>query len=226
MNSPSIANQATRLAALRRQTDHSQDAVGAKVGKSGKTISLYERDPSIRIKMSVLQKLADLYRTTPSYIESGITNDIEPFNPMPPRVLVTDHHANEKILLVPEKAAAGYRASFSDQEYLGTLPTYSLPGYEHGTYRMFTVSGESMEPTLASGDIVIGEHVESPGDIKDRNIYVLVTTDGICVKRVLNAVAKLQALIIESDNPAYERDMIPVAEVLELWEFKGVIKRA
>lgn len=214
------STQATRLAEMRRQSGLTQVEVADAVGVSGARISTYEKDDSVRIKMPVLKKLAHLYNTTTDFIEKGSRTAQEPFNPMPPRILVSANSVDDRILLVPEKAEAGYRKNFSDDEYLGTLPLYSLPGFENGNYRMFTVSGNSMTPSFQPGDILICEHVEKAADIKDREVYVLVTTDGICVKRVTNLASSRMALLIESDNTEYRPDFVPVGEILELWKYR------
>jgi len=174
----------------------------------------------MQIKMPVLKKLAELYHTSPEYIESGVRTGKESFNSMPTRIVVTNNQQKAQTLLVPHKAEAGYRKQFSDEEYLGTLPTYSLPGFEHGNYRMFEVAGNSMEPTFEAGDIVICEYVERAEEIVDGTVYVIVTVEGICLKRVTNAVAKRGYLIIESDNPNYKPDLIMPSEVLEMWSYR------
>lgn len=214
------STQATRLAELRRQSGLTQVEVGEAVGVSDARISTYEKDDSVRIKMPVLKKLAHLYNTTVEFIEKGARGAQESFNPMPPRILVSSNSVDDRILLVPEKAEAGYRKNFSDDEYLGTLPLYSLPGFENGNYRMFTVSGNSMAPSFMPGDILICEHVEKAAHIKNREVYVLVTTDGICVKRVTNLADSRQALLIESDNPEYLPDFVPLGEVMEMWKYR------
>lgn len=174
----------------------------------------------MQIKMPILKKLAELYHTSPEYIESGVRTGKESFNSMPTRIIITNNQQKAQMLMVPHKAEAGYRKSFNDEEYLGTLPTYSLPGFEHGNFRMFEVAGTSMIPDFQPGDIVICEHVDRPEEIVDGTVYVIVTTDGICLKRVTNAVEKRGYLIIESDNPQFKPDLIMPSEVLEMWSYR------
>ncbi|TGE07745.1 LexA family transcriptional regulator [Hymenobacter fodinae] len=213
-------NQATRLKKLRRLAGLSQEAAARQVGVSDASISLYEKDETMQIKMPVLKKLAEIYHTTPEYIETGVRTGKESFNSMPTRIIVTNNQQKAQTLMVPVKAEAGYRKSFNDEEYLGTLPTYSLPGFEHGNYRMFEVSGNSMMPNFEPGDIVICEFVDSASEIVDGTVYVIVTTDGICLKRVTNLVDKKGYLIIESDNPEFKPDLIQPDEVLEMWSYR------
>jgi len=215
------ATRGTRLRQARLNAGYEDiREVAPLVGVSFGQLAKYERDEVFRIKKNTLDKLAALYHTTPEYIETGIRTGKESFNTMPTRIIITNNQQRAQTLLVPHKAEAGYRKSFSDQEYLGTLPTYAIPGFEHGNYRMFEVAGVSMVPTFEPGDILICEFVERPEEIVDGTIYVIVTTDGICVKRVTNAVAKRGYLIIESDNPEYKPDLIQPSEVLEMWSYR------
>jgi phage repressor protein C with HTH and peptisase S24 domain len=62
--------------------------------------------------------------------------------------------------------------------------------------------------------------VEKLADIVDGKIYVVVTTEGVCVKRLTNAISKRGSIITESDNSEYKPDAIPVNEILEVWEYK------
>jgi len=193
---------------------------GETVGVTYSQLAKYHRDPTIKIKISVLRKLAELYNTTPEYIETGDRTGKESFNNMPTRYITVDPQGKQQILLVPQKAEAGYRKHFSEQDYLGKLPTYSLPGFEHGTFRMFEVAGTSMTPDFQPGDIVICEHVERPDEIVDGTVYVIVTTEGICLKRVTNLVDKKGYLVIESDNSEFKPDIIQPNEVLEMWSYR------
>jgi phage repressor protein C with HTH and peptisase S24 domain len=88
---------------------------------------------------------------------------------------------------------------------------------------MFPVKGDSMIPTFYPGDILICEYVENLSYLKDNECYVVVSTEGICVKRCINAVKKRKAIIIESDNQEYKPDLIPIEAVLEIWRYKARI---
>jgi hypothetical protein len=225
--SASGGNQATRLTELRRKTDYTlRDiesmlrASGIEVGVSYSQLGKLEKDPSIRIKHSVLIQLARIYDTTPEYIENGIPPSRSPFNKMPPRIVTTDNLGRNVILKVPIPAQAGYMQHVGDQTYLGELKAYSLPGFENGVFRMFEVKGNSMEPTFHEGDWVVGSHVEDAASIKNNDVYVIVTRDGICIKRVVNEVDRRGVLIINSDNSEFTPDVIFAEDVLEMWAFE------
>lgn len=227
MAGPGKDNQAARLAGLRRKTDYSlRDleamlrAAGLETGVTYSQLAKLEREPGVRIKHSLLVQLARIYQTTPEYIENGTPPSRSPFNKMPPRIVTTDNLGRNVILKVPIPAQAGYMQHIGDQTYLGELKAYSLPGFENGVFRMFEVKGKSMEPTFHEGDWVVGSHVEEAADIKNGDVYIIVTRDGICIKRVVNEVDRRGVLIINSDNPAFTPDIIFAEDVLEMWAFE------
>lgn len=139
-----------------------------------------------------------------------------------PKVVVVDTNNNENVVFIPVKARAGYLTGYGDQEYVGSLPSYRIPGLNNGSYRMFEVDGLSMYPTLNDNDIIIGQSLETIDNIKDDRVYVVVTkNDGIVVKRVLNRVKTDGKLILKSDNyknrEEYPNIVIDPSEVLEMW---------
>lgn len=140
-----------------------------------------------------------------------------------PRVVTVDQTGKDNIVLVQEKAAAGYLNGYGDPEFLQSLPSFHLPTLVNGTFRMFQVSGHSMYPTLHNGSFVVGEWVENwAGAVKDDRVYILVTeNEGITVKRVLNRLDKYGSLYCKSDNRReYPNFALAPKEILEVWEVK------
>ena len=214
-----------RLRSAREAAEHTLRSVEEEMRQQSIELSFsqirrYETDDTIRIKPSVLAALATLYHTTPDYLTTGQRTGKESFSTMPTRYIINDKKGRSQILIVPHKAEAGYRQHLTDSEYLGNLETMSLPGFTKGDFRAFEVSGVSMIPTFEPGDLVVCEHIERPEDIIDGHPYVLVTTEGICIKRVTNMVGKKGYLLIESDNPTYKPDIIMPGEVLEMWKYR------
>lgn len=139
-----------------------------------------------------------------------------------PKVVTVDTSGKDNIVLVPVKAAAGYLLGYGDSEFLQRLPTYSLPNINNGTFRMFQISGHSMFPTISDGSYVVGEWVENwIKDIKDNRIYVIVSDDGILVKRVLNRLKKYDNLYLKSDNrKEYPNRTLEPSQIKEVWTVK------
>ena len=97
---------------------------------------------------------------------------------------------------------------------------YNLPGMRNGTFRMFQVEGLSIYPTLQSGSYVVGQFVEDWRYISDNRIYVVVSTEGVIVKRVLNRIEKYGSLYCKSDNRAFPHINVRLNDVKEIWECK------
>lgn len=135
----------------------------------------------------------------------------------------------ENIEFVDTRAAAGYGAGgFLQQEFIGQLPHFRLPdpAYRNGSFRCFQVSGESMQSTLYNGDWVICRYIERwDRDIRDNRVYVIVTDEGVRIKRLLNRLTERGNLALQSDNPAFPVDFLGGAEVREVWEAVGRLSR-
>jgi phage repressor protein C with HTH and peptisase S24 domain len=139
-----------------------------------------------------------------------------------PKVVTVDTSGKDNVVLVPVKAAAGYLAGYGDSEFIQTLPTFSLPNIQNGTFRMFQVSGHSMYPTLCDGCYVVGEWVENwIKDVKDNRIYVVVSDEGVLVKRVLNRLKKYENLYLKSDNRKENPNTtLEPSQIKEIWAVK------
>ncbi len=142
-----------------------------------------------------------------------------------PSVITVDSEGNENIPLVPQYAQAGYMAGLDDPEYVRGLPVFRLPKIDAGTYRMFEVKGNSMVPTLHSGSYAVGQWVENLDDIKDDQIYIIVSReDGIVIKRVINRIKKYGHLYAKSDNRStFEPYTIDPEEIIEVWHLKTAL---
>lgn len=69
------------------------------------------------------------------------------------------------------------------------------------------ISGESMLPTLASGDVILVNHAKKTGD----GVFVIRMGNALRVKRLQHLVGG--RLRISSDNPIYETEIIEPAEL-------------
>lgn len=139
---------------------------------------------------------------------------------MPKVVVVDEEDMENRVPLVPVYAQAGYLNGYGDPEYIKELPMYSVPGMKNGTFRMFQVEGLSMYPTLQSGCYVVGQFVEDWEHISDNRIYVVVTTQGVIVKRVLNRIEKYGSLYCRSDNRVFPHISVSLNDIMEVWECK------
>jgi len=149
-----------------------------------------------------------------------------------PVTVTVDRTGKELITYVPVRAQAGYRKGFGDPHYIEKLPAYSLPINVSGTHRMFQVDGNSMRQLggggLHDGDIVIASYVEDIFSLKDGRVYVVVSTEGIIIKRCINRLlTEDKVLVANSDNKSgeYPPIILHPHEILEVWELKAYISK-
>ena len=123
----------------------------------------------------------------------------------------------ENVEYVPVKAKAGYRSSYSDPEFLASLPKFSMPNLPKGTHRMFPITGDSMLPIPDNSDVVTC-YVEDWKTLKpDTPCVVILSGEQDFVFKLVSLTGS--ELLLKSLNVAYEPYTVDVSEVLEIWEF-------
>lgn len=141
-----------------------------------------------------------------------------------PAVVTIDSNNEDNIALVPIPLSAGYLKGYSDPNFIANLPTFRMPGLNHGIFRMFEVEGHSMFPTLPNKSYVVGQFVENwITGIKDNQIYAVISNEveGGLVKRCINKIKKYNNLICKSDNRRdYPTQNISPESIKEIWEIK------
>lgn len=131
-----------------------------------------------------------------------------------------------RIIHIPVTAKAGYLDQINDPVYTKNLKTYSLPldYFSSGEFRSFEVEGDSMEPVLMDGEIIICTKVEDAvlwkNNIKSGYVYVIVLNNDIVVKRVFNRLKEENKLQLISDNPNYPDLIIDQEDIFEIWNVK------
>lgn len=80
--------------------------------------------------------------------------------------------------------------------------SFSIPGMTGGQYIAFSISGNSMHPTLADGDMVICRPLDTVERINDNEVYAVISDTGVQVKRIQKVYKdkKLFRLKMISDN--------------------------
>ena len=102
-----------------------------------------------------------------------------------PKVITLDSEGEDSIVLVNQKAAAGYPHNVQDVEWYRSLPVFNLPlpQFRNATYRGFQVEGDSMLPNIRPNDWVLGRAVSSVTELSDGKIYIVVLGDSVLVKK-------------------------------------------
>jgi transcriptional regulator with XRE-family HTH domain len=219
---------------LRKRRERTQDDVAAALGMKRSTLSGYENGIAqppmevlihlsnyfnIAVDTLIRVELGKLPESQMRQVERGYDVFLKGSNL---RVLATTVNAEneENIELVSEKAKAGYANGFADPEYISILPTFRLPFLsKQKKYRTFQVSGDSMLP-IENGSWVTGVFIQDWTTIRDKDAYIILTTDdGIVFKVVENRLGSEGKLVLHSLNPAYEPYEIAATAIREIWQF-------
>lgn len=221
MSFTTIIMLAENLKYLRKKKKLSQQELADFFKIPRTTLGDYERgktEPNIE----TLIRLSDFYKIN---LDQLLTNnlslqDYEIIRQRNFRVLAisTDPQNNGNIELVDTKAEAGYLESFQDPHYIKELPKISFPNIPEGTFRGFTINGDSMLP-MESGSVVICSYVQEISHIKNNKTYVIVgDKEGLVYKRVLRNDDR-RSLILMSDNAVYMPYEIAFDGIAEIWEY-------
>ncbi|MBC6606959.1 LexA family transcriptional regulator [Hymenobacter sp. BT188] len=238
--------RAGRLIDLRLNTGMSQRAVAEKLNKLGfkisaASISSYEADDSIKIKRPLLQKLAELYKSNTTYIETGtqpqpnvaFATGNKPYIGEPKDVRFRHPSTLEEFLnlpAVPVRARtlfmemAGSGSDYSDLEIMRAYnPSSEL--HKVGSIAI-EVDGDSMEPQLRSGMWVAAYPID-PSDFKyvSSGVYVVDFGSSLVIKRIKdNDLLTDGTLTLHSDNERAGKVTIKSNDLRRLWRVVDVIR--
>lgn len=129
--------------------------------------------------------------------------------------------------VVPIHAQAGYSKHYLEPSFVEELEVMNVPNmpYRGDRYRVFEVSGDSMEPTLKEGFHVVAETVSPDywSSTAQFYIYVVVTEDRIMVKRLFRKEDNQSFVCISDNEEFYPQFLLPKTEIKELWLVKRKI---
>ena len=136
-----------------------------------------------------------------------------------------EEYSGGNILFTSTEAFAGHSldvSSFATEDH----EFFSIPGLADGGLVAFPINGNSMEPIIQDGDVVICREVASLHDIKDNKIYAVKSNGSLWVKylqKVINRRGRVTHLKMISANHL-EHDPF-VEEVNEYTRLYQVIRR-
>lgn len=136
-----------------------------------------------------------------------------------PKVITLNSSEEENIILVSQKAAAGYPHNVQDVSWYQQLPAFDipLPEYRNATYRGFQVEGDSMMPNLRPGEWVLGKAVPNIEEVSFSKIYVVVLYDSVLVKKIQKMKDPYKILLV-SINEEYPPLQVLISDIQELWQ--------
>ena len=177
------------------------------------------------VTISLVESAVEVYQFNPHYLYTGEGHLLgEGSDNRNLRVLAvtTDDQGKENIAHVPVKAMAGYISNAASMDTMKELMTYALPGMEHrlGTFRSFEISGDSMHPTFQSGDTVVCRYLQPDlwqKQLKDDHVYIVVTDEDVVIKRIKSKLSDQGAILLHSDNSAFDPYILMQEDIKELW---------
>ncbi len=184
-----------RVKELRKAHNFSQTYVSEQLCISQAAYSLIENSQNGIVADHII-KLSKLYDVTTDFILKG------------EKLLVRISRKNGYVPLIKPKAHAGYIDYLEkirinhvpEEEYYDETDWYRIPGINPTiNQNLFEVEGESMSPTILSGDVIICQDQPKLNNILDGSVLVVVLKEGIVCKRIRLDSDK-DYLLLESDN--------------------------
>jgi|SRR6185437_7199666 len=142
----------------------------------------------------------------------------------PIQISYPDNESNTRYIpFIDTRAAAGLPAYYESKPFWNDLPTLPVPlnDFRTGTYIAIQVTGDSMQPRLNPGDILYAKYIDNTEDIRENYIHVVVTVEGVVVKRILNRLKDKNGLALKSDNPAYSTYIEKSENILQVWRVEA-----
>jgi len=136
-----------------------------------------------------------------------------------PKVITLNADANENMVLVDVKAAAGYPTNVQEPYWYNELPAFNfpLPQYKNATFRGFQIQGDSMFPHFKPKEWVIAKAVDNIQEVSDNKICVVVLKDSVLIKQLRKSEdASFVSLV--SSNKVYPPFEVSLKEVQEVWQ--------
>lgn len=213
--------EAVNFKVLRDSLGLTQSEFGEKLNI--KTTADIERGKT-RITGEVVKELFKQYNINPLWLYGESKKKIVSTDQILPKVISTNEMGEENILLVHEKAAAGYGQNIGDTQFYADLPAFTFPLFEYrnATFRGFQIAGDSMLPLVHPGDWVLAKAVPSIEDIKEEQVYVIVEQESIRLKKIKKNNGENTISLI-STNVEYPPIKINTEGILEIWEYHSKI---
>jgi len=214
-----ISIEARRFKKIREDLHLTQQLFAETLGIGLSTADI-ERGKT-KITGKVVMLLLQQYNINPLWLfgESFNKHVIPNGSDTSPKVITTNLDNEDSIVLVNQKAAAGYPHNIQDVDWYQTLPVFNLPlpQYRNATYRGFQVEGDSMLPNIRPNDWVLGRSVPNISEASDSRIYIIVLHDSVLVKK-LQKLSDSSKLRLISLNVEYLPIDVKVNDVQELWQ--------
>lgn len=214
-----LSIEARRFKKIREELHYTQQSFAEVIGISGSTADIERGKTKLagKVVMELLRQfdINPLWLFGKSFVQHVNINGGD----VSPKVISVDKDENDTILLVNQKAAAGYPQNIQDVEWYETLPAFNipLPQYRNATYRGFQVEGDSMLPNIRPNEWVLGRAVPSISEASDSKIYIVVLNDSVLVKKLQKIPNAPDKVRLVSLNEHYLPIAVEIKDIQELW---------
>ena len=214
-----LSIEAQRFKKVREEQNHTQQSFAAILGINAGTADI-ERGKT-KISGKIVMELLSQFNINPLWLFGKSFVQYVDINggDVGPKIITLDKDGEDSIVLVNQKAAAGYPHNIQDVEWYQSLPTFAipLPEYRNATYRGFQVEGDSMLPNIRPNEWVLGKAVPNIAEASDSRIYIVVLKDSVLVKKLQKVAGVPDRVRLISLNPEYLPIDVIVNDIQELW---------
>lgn len=219
-----LSIEAKRFKKVREEQRYTQQSFASLLGIGNSTVDIERGKTKVPGKAVML--LLKHFNINPLWLfgesfEQYVSNSN---GDVSPKVITINEENEDAILLVNQKAAAGYPHNIQDVDWYQTLPVFNLPipQFRNATYRGFQVEGDSMLPNIRPNDWVLGRSVPNVLEASDSKIYIVVLYDSVLVKK-LQKLPDPSKLRLISLNTEYLPIDIEVKDIQELWQVNSTL---
>ena len=188
---------------IRKKKHWTQEYLAEKLGCSSVQVGKWEK-ASDNIEIRTVKRIADILKVPLSFITGEQLIDL-------------DKASDYEYVFIPQvagriSAGGGLEPDNTIELKMAFRKDWVERKGNPNDMSIIRVLGDSMEPTLQSGDLVLINHSRNYIDPQG-GIYALAIDGQIMLKRVQLVPSKGHARII-SDNPQYETEIVPLSQLV------------
>ena len=188
---------------IRKKKHWTQEYLAEKLGCSSVQVGKWEK-ASDNIEIRTVKRIADILKVPLSFITGEQLIDL-------------DKASDYEYVFIPQvagriSAGGGLEPDNTIEFKMAFRKDWVERKGDPNDMSIIRVLGDSMEPTLQSGDLVLINHSRNYIDPQG-GIYALAIDGQIMLKRVQLVPSKGHARII-SDNPQYETEIVPLSQLV------------
>lgn len=137
-----------------------------------------------------------------------------------------EDNSKDGIPLIPLDAVAGFPATDSTCAYIESCDRYIIPEFQNkGADFLIRVSGDSMIPLYYSGDLIACHKIHDIRFFQWGTVYVLETSQGVLVKRVMESIEHDDCILCASENDTVHRPfLLPKDDIRSMSTIVGLIR--